>query len=221
MSDDDDGGDGGKKKGNAGNGEQQYTPTYLHAVLDRNGKAYQEEDPHHGDHFELPKTLDKQLETRKFLCYMIITVVIFFIVLYIVRNVMADYLFYANDTGFPGPFIFVFGTLAYMLLITYSSYYLSETSHHPTLVFWSYLTAMIAYVLVAVSISTRTELYVKKVRALGNGALWLSMGVFSTLVLTLVASGVSLGIMLILTVAVSWLLFLIYSWWFRVETRFK
>lgn len=193
---------------------QDNPPTYLHPTI------HEPEDPHHADCHELPKTFACQLMTRKMLCYLIVLAVVLMLVAYITGLVAADYNFYSYDSGFPGVFTLIAGTLISLFTTTYLSYHLTSSSHYPLYAFWAYAIVMITYIFAILNLSTRTEYYVKNVRVNNNGSVWLIIALSAALLTVLLASQVSLSLTVLALVPVAWLSYLIYSWWFKVRTRF-
>lgn len=189
--------------------------TYLHPT------SPTPEDPHHADCTELPDSFREQLMTRKMLCYLIIVAVIMLVVANIMNLVMADFIFYANDSGFPGIYQILIGSLIYLLTVSYLAFHLTASSHHPTLVFWMYVIAILVYVFFITNLATRTEYYAKKVRAPNNGSMWLCVAVAVLLITLIVASQVGWGITALNLIPIAWLCYLLYNWWFKIETRFR
>lgn len=189
-------------------------PTYLHPTIQEPC------DPHLADCTELPNSLGEQLMTRKALCYLIIIAAVMAVISYIMNLVTADFLFYSDDSGFPGIYKIMIGSLLLLVITSYVAFHLTASSQHPTLVFWMYIVSILTYVFSIINLATRTEYYVKKVRIPNNGSVWLIVCLLSTMITFYVASQVAWGITVLALLPILWLTYLIYNWWFKVTTRF-
>lgn len=189
--------------------------SFIHPVV------HQEEDPHHTDCEELPDSFTDQIQTRKMACYMIILVAVLIFIVFIMNGVTVDYTFYAKDSGFPGHMTLITVTLLILATVSYLSFHLTASSHHPTLVFWMYAIIMLSYIFTIINLATRTEYYVKGVVLTGNGSTWLVVALIASLVILGIASQVGPGISLISLILTGLIMYLLYQWWFKTHTQFN
>lgn len=180
-----------------------------------------DEDPHHADCEELSDNLYEQLTSRKMVCYLIIMVAVLLFIVFIMQyDTMVNYGFYAKDSGFPGPFLLMFVTFLILITVTYLSFHLTASSHHPTLVFWMYVLILISYTFTIINLAVRSEYYAEGLELTNNGSVWLVIALMASLVIFGVASQVSPGIMLMSAILTGSLMYLLYEWWFKTHTQF-
>lgn len=159
-------------------------------------------------------------ETQKFLSYSIIGLSVIAIILYILRNSIANYLFYAEDSGFPSSKVFLTGTIFSIILITYVAYksniYLLNNRNW---VFWSYIIYCVVLPLWVVNLVLRLEFYVKGQPVMSNGTVFLIIANLSLLVIfvTLGCNNIILSVFTL--VSLGWTIYITYQWWFKQVSK--
>lgn len=151
--------------------------------------------------------------------YIVVTLVAIIIIIMIINAVMANFDFYTSDSGFPNVFLFFFGTLAIFLLYAYCTFYITENEHgmgwRYMIAFWSWLTFLVAYVMVVVNLDLRTEKYIKGQMVGSNGGEYAVLAIIAVLGSMIAAGQDNPKIILSLAIVLVWTMYILYSWTFK------
>lgn len=165
-------------------------------------------------------TICNQILSKRLLCFCIVFLVfVATIVLFMYSN-MEDFIWYAKDSGFPGQLAFFAGTVIFVFFYTYATYIIT-TGHgkcYRRTAFWFWIVFLVAYVFWVINLIVRTQFYAEGVGISSNGSLYL---ILSILMLcgsfVIAAMNTSLIALTFIFLALCWMMYLIYNWWYKTQ----
>lgn len=152
-------------------------------------------------------------DAKIFTSYLVVTAVALIVIVYVITNVMADFILFSRDVMFPGQQSFMIGTLMALLtsaLVTYQS----RRCHESNIVLGAYLGFLVFYSLFSINMALTAEYHVKGAAASTNAGLYLSFSLAALLALLYWSRG---NWALLALVPVTWTMYLLYRWWNRLK----
>lgn len=164
----------------------------------------------------LPDDICVQLQSRKFVGYLVISTVALAIVAYVISTIIGNYMYYTKGAGFPYITTFIGGTVFSFILLAYIVYNLTSQCPNSTLVYWVYLIFLLAYILWSVNLALRTETYVKGAAISNNGTFYLLLANLCVLVILYYSVYISHLATFLSILVMAWMLYILWNWWFRL-----
>ena len=109
----------------------------------------------------IPCNIDEQLQSRNFIAYSVVSTFVLFIIVYIIMNVIGNYIIYSHNTGFPDEKVFIVGTLFMLIFITYGTYNATAQCPNTQIIFWGYVVFLTVYVIWVLNLTLRAEYHVR------------------------------------------------------------
>src|SRR5207249_1789644 len=89
--------------------------------------------------------IEEQIISVEFACYLVVSTAALLVIVYIITNVMADFIVFTTQVKFPGQYAFITGTLFAFLITTYVTYYIN-TFYQLTRVLFMFLLFLTFYI---------------------------------------------------------------------------
>lgn len=162
-----------------------------------------------------PDEVELQASTVRFIAYIIVAIVTFFISLLILSNALSSYLVYAKHGRFPGPFALFFGLLFSTIIVAYVCYTVSAFNPaRANIIFWLFLFFNICYMAWVLNLSVRADSFANGANYNGRGSFYITLMTIFALGILFLAWEYSVALGVLMLLAVLWIVYLVYIWIF-------
>lgn len=162
-----------------------------------------------------PTSIELQASTVRFIAFIIIAIITFFISMLIMANVLNSYLLYERNSRFPGPMVLFAGTFFSTIIVAYVCYIISVFNPaRANIVFWLFILFNICYMTWFLNLSVRADSFAKGAGYNGRGSFYMVMMTLFALGILYLAWEYSAMLGILMLFALIWILYLMYIWIF-------
>jgi hypothetical protein len=162
-----------------------------------------------------PDAIELQASTIRFIAFIIIAVIMFFLSMLILANVLKSYLTYAINSRFPGPMALFAGTFFSTIVVAYICYVISAFNPaRANIVFWLFILFNVCFLTWFLNLSVRADSFAKGAGYNGRGSFYIVMTALFALGILFLAWEYSAMLGILMLLAVLWIMYLMYIWIF-------
>ena len=162
-----------------------------------------------------PDDIELQATTIRFIAFIIIAIITFFMAMLIMANTLKSYLTYAINSRFPGPMALFLGTFFSTIVVAYICYTISVFNPaRANIVFWLFILFNVCYLTWFLNLSVRADSFAKGAGYNGRGSFYMIMMTLFALGILFLAWEYSAMLGILMLLAVVWIMYLMYIWIF-------
>ena len=159
---------------------------------------------------------DGRIDLR-LLSFVMLVIAIILVLVFIILDVVEEHREYSRRTGFPGPELFIIGTVISLLVLAYVCYRVYTRNDETRLyIFWFLLLYLLFMMLWIFNLGIRAEKFIRQLTHM-NGFNFLFIADLLLLGILVVTYYVLPQLSFLLAIPILWNLFLTYHWLFSVK----